>query len=76
MAYTRDDVVRMLDEEDDLINSSDDDLEMDGDEEECEVQNTKTLNNSKVTLFSVQHNTTASSYASGIYRCYGCGYAW
>ena len=35
MAFTRDDVVRMLYEEDDLINSSDD-LEMDGDEEECE----------------------------------------
>ena len=35
MAFTRDDV-RMLYEEDDLINSSDDDLEMDGDEEECE----------------------------------------
>jgi len=34
MAFTRDDV-RMLYEED-LINSSDDDLEMDGDEEECE----------------------------------------
>ena len=36
MAFTRDDFVRMLYEEDDLINSIDDDLEMDGDEEECE----------------------------------------
>jgi len=36
MAFTRDDIVRMLYEEDDLINSSDDDLEIDEDEEECE----------------------------------------